>query len=583
MRTVFDTPFLIQGSFAGPMKIRTKLTLLTFSAVAGTSLLILLATIFIIRHQHIQTRTIITDNIRRRVKEQLKNRVDAAVMLLESTQQSDKTTKEPEQLAMKRSWLLKRLADLRFDKGKGYYWVLDTSVSCPRLLMHPFYHEYENALLCKGPDSLPEFSAFLNSYRLALDRDSGFIEYSFSLPNNPENLSPKMSYIKIFEPWGVIIGSGMYLDDIDRAVSISQERTTVTIYRIGWAMLICVALILTFVAAVVFFFSHTLTRPIVTLQRHVTDFAKKPGQAEIPPVAPRNDEVGRLREAFAAMARVIQENLRAMNASNKRLHAQNAELNELNDRLIAKEKQVYASNRRLHLVAEHIQEVLFLLDNSDDSVQYVSPAVERVFGFTPEDIVNAWPRLEGIVSKNNRDSLRFLDREARYAGVIDEEFRAVRPDGQVRWVRLRSFPIHDESGGVIGAAGIFADVTVFKEMGERERLHREQLMHAEKMASLGILVSSIAHEINNPNNYLLLNAKIVERAWKETVPILDRHAATTPDFTLANLPYGDASERLPKLISGIRDGGERIRAIIDGLRTYVRKDHTNQLEPVNLN
>jgi polar amino acid transport system substrate-binding protein len=191
--------------------------------------------------------------------------------------------------------------------------------------------------------------------------------------------------------------------------------------------------------------------------------------------------------------------------------------------------------------------------------------------------------MEGIISEENRASLSFFDPGRRYRTIVDEEFRAVRPDGEARWLRLRSFPVYDDSGNAIGAAGIFADVTMFKVMGEQQRLHREQLMHADKMASLGVLVSSIAHEINNPNNFLLLNAKIIERTWLEIRPVLDRHAGEVEGFSIANLPYADARERLPKLLEGICEGGERIRRIIETLRMYARKEGENGHGSVCLN
>jgi polar amino acid transport system substrate-binding protein len=68
------------------------------------------------------------------------------------------------------------------------------------------------------------------------------------------------------------------------------------------------------------------------------------------------------------------------------------------------------------------------------------------------------------------------------------------------------------------------------EEGLRQR--QELLIQADKMTALGILVSGVAHEINNPNGLILLNTPIVLDAFQDAEPILEEHYQKHGDFAL---------------------------------------------------
>lgn len=87
-----------------------------------------------------------------------------------------------------------------------------------------------------------------------------------------------------------------------------------------------------------------------------------------------------------------------------------------------------------------------------------------------------------------------------------------------------------------------------------------------------ILVSCVAHEINNPNSYILHNAQLVAQIWEDTVPILDEYYQEHGDFSLGGLqlPFAEVRTIMPRLIAGIADGSDRIRNIIEYFKTCAR-------------
>ena len=119
---------------------------------------------------------------------------------------------------------------------------------------------------------------------------------------------------------------------------------------------------------------------------------------------------------------------------------------------------------------------------------------------------------------------------------------------------------------------------------EREAaLRRDQLVRAEKMVSLGTLVTGVAHEINNPNSFVTLNAPLVLDAWQKSLPILNLHAQQQGDFDLGIGSYLEMREEIQTLIEDMIEGGNRIRTIVNALRDFARSTPAKAFSAISIN
>lgn len=115
-----------------------------------------------------------------------------------------------------------------------------------------------------------------------------------------------------------------------------------------------------------------------------------------------------------------------------------------------------------HVLVEHISEVFWISDPAKEQIFYVSPSYEKIWGRTCQSLYRsprAW--LEAL-HPEDRDRVLQAALHKQVAGDYDEEYRILRPDGSVRWIRDRAFPVRDETGNVTRITGVADDITVRK-------------------------------------------------------------------------------------------------------------------------
>ncbi len=118
----------------------------------------------------------------------------------------------------------------------------------------------------------------------------------------------------------------------------------------------------------------------------------------------------------------------------------------------------------------------------------------------------------------------------------------------------------------------FRDITEkLRNKEERNRLE-EKLIQANKMTALGTLASGIAHEINNPNNYILSSSQFLHEAWKDIEHILQEYGTENGEYTIGGLPDKEAVEVIPKLLASLEEGSARIKNIVENLKSFARQD-----------
>jgi two-component system sensor histidine kinase/response regulator len=188
------------------------------------------------------------------------------------------------------------------------------------------------------------------------------------------------------------------------------------------------------------------------------------------------------------------------------------------------EEAVRASEERLRQIAENVGEGFFLSDASDNSAIYVSPAYEKIWGRPVEkayDDAQSW--LEVVHPEDRERVNAYVEKHGRGKIEFSQEYRIQWPDGSIRWVRDRVYPVKNESGEIHRIVGVTDDITERKKMEEvlRETNARLQtliqaipdVVYVKDVQGRNLLVNKAYEELAN-----LPQAQIVGKTDEEVLP-----------------------------------------------------------------
>ena len=190
-------------------------------------------------------------------------------------------------------------------------------------------------------------------------------------------------------------------------------------------------------------------------------------------------------------------------------------------------RDITEDNQLLRSFVDNVDQVLWMNDAATRRVLYVSPAYATVWGRPCTSLYSrplAW--LDAIHS-DDRARVEEAFSHQYETGSFTEQYRIVRPDGTIRWIRDRGIPVRNSAGEIARMVGMAEDITDYKETEER-------LRQSERLATVGTLAAGIAHEINNPIGAIQLAAQSridtpgtpesVQRALRDVLREADRCA-----------------------------------------------------------
>ncbi len=232
---------------------------------------------------------------------------------------------------------------------------------------------------------------------------------------------------------------------------------------------------------------------------------------------------------------------------------------------------------KFELMAENIREVVWMCSADGTEVIYMSPAYEKIWGHSREQLY-ANPDLL-IKDIHPSDQKQITDAFSKYAlNGLDytEEYRIVRPDGELRWIKDHGFPVYDDDGNHQFIAGTAEDITDRKQAESSLRI-------SQKLEAVGNLAAGIAHEINTPSQYVGDNLQFLNESFDDLTKVLNSYSMfltearntinntellTSIETTLENADLDYLIEEIPKAITQSQDGIQQIASIVKAMKDF---------------
>jgi len=154
-----------------------------------------------------------------RKKEMIRELTAEAVSLIAEYAADETTGRATREVAQANA--IAHIRDIRYGReGKDYFWITDLT---PRMLMHPYRNDLEGKDVSNFQDDngLRVFYEFTRAIR---DVSEGYVEYLWQWKDDSHRIVPKLSFVKRFAPWGWVIGTGIYLDDVQAEIGVLTSR-----------------------------------------------------------------------------------------------------------------------------------------------------------------------------------------------------------------------------------------------------------------------------------------------------------------------------------------------------------------------
>ena len=250
---------------------------------------------------------------------------------------------------------------------------------------------------------------------------------------------------------------------------------------------------------------------------------------------------------------------------------------QLARQLQASEAELRETQDRMELAANAAELGMWMWDIVRDEV-WITDKGRALFGFAPLEKID-FNRFRNRLHPEDRESvLQAVEKSLRTGAEYESEYRAVLPDGQVRWIAGRGQVEFNGDGQPVRMRGVAVDITKRKQAEEQTAHHRNEIAHLSRVTTLGELSGSIAHELSLPLSAILSNAQAAQRVLAHGGADLAEVREILNDIVSEDKRAGEVIQRLRQWLKKgeVQQHSLRINEVVEDVLKLIHDDLINQ-------
>jgi PAS domain S-box-containing protein len=219
----------------------------------------------------------------------------------------------------------------------------------------------------------------------------------------------------------------------------------------------------------------------------------------------------------------------------------------------------------------------------NQKITFIGGSVEGITGYKPEQFTKDPDFWVGKIHPEDKEKVLASMEEVIKKGTETVEFRLMAVDDTYKWFSCTRRLVKHEDGSNSHIVGSWQDITQEKKIKIESEARLQQVIQADKLASLGEVVAGVAHEINNPNSFIGYNLPLMAETWEVFEPILKEFGAQNSQWQHDGLSIEDLCNDMGDIIKAVKTGSDRINKVVTNLKDFARLDESDRTTAVQVN